>query len=192
MDFAAEGVDGIDIHGGMLSGKNYNYYTPFFITAGGGGSFALNNGGATPATAPLYYGMLFFERGINGTNSTIYPVSLNTSATIHAWSTVDGAGTQRLILVSRETKNPSGIVVANSASTASVCYLAAPSYSSTRGLKIFSNFAGTKYQSFDTSTTGAPTGTAGWDVLTPTDGSFTIPMGITQAAIVTFGVSTGC
>jgi hypothetical protein len=29
-------------------------------------------------------------------------------------------------------------------------------------------------------------------VLTPTDGSFTIPMGITQAAIVTFGVSTGC
>jgi hypothetical protein len=192
MNMAAEGVDGINIHGGMLAGKDYSYYTPFSITASGGGSFSLNNGASSPATAPLYYGMLFFERAINGGNSTIYPASLSMSTNINAWSTVDGAGTQRLILVSRETTNPSGIVVANSASTASVCYLTAPSYSSTRGLKIFSNFAGTKYQSFDTSTTGAPTGTAGWDVLTPTDGSFTIPMGITQAAIVTFGVSTGC
>jgi hypothetical protein len=105
---------------------------------------------------------------------------------------VDDAGTQRLILVSRETTNPTGVVVANSASTASVCYLTAPSYSSTRGLKFFSNFAGTKYQSFDTSTTGAPAGTVGWDVLTPSDGSFTIPIGVTQAAIVTFGVAKGC
>ncbi|MDX6456548.1 MAG: hypothetical protein QOE55_245, partial [Acidobacteriaceae bacterium] len=99
LNLAAEGVDGIDIHGGMLAGKNYNYYTPFFITAGDGGSFSLNNGGPSPATAPLYYGMLFFERAIIGTNSPIYPVSLKTCANVHAWSTVDDAGTLRLILV---------------------------------------------------------------------------------------------
>jgi hypothetical protein len=192
MNFASEGVDGIDIHGGLLAGTNYNYYTPFSITASGGGSFSLNNRGSLPATAPMYYGMLFFERAINGANSTIYPVSLSTSADIHAWSATDGAGTQRLILVSRDTTNSANVVVANSASTASVCYLTAPSYSSTRGLKIFSNFAGTRYQSFDTSTAGAPTGTVGWDVLTPGDGSFTIPIDVTEAAIVTFGVSTGC
>jgi hypothetical protein len=189
---AAEGVDGINVHGSMLAGSDYGYYTPFFITAGGGGSFSLNNRGSFPATAPIYYGMLFFARAINGANSTISPASVSTSENIDAWSTVDGAGTERLILVNRDIANGAQVVVAQSASTASVCYLEAPSYSSTSGLKIFSNFAGTRYQTFDTSTDGSPTGTVGWDVLTPNDGSFTIPIGATQAAIVTFGVSTGC
>jgi hypothetical protein len=192
LTFAAEGVDGINIHGGMLAGTDYNYYTPFFITAGGGGSFSLNNGGSFPATAPLYYGMLFFARAMNGANSTISPASVSTSANIDAWSAVDGAGTERLVLVNRDTANSASVVVARSASTASVCYLEAASYTSTRGLKVFSNFAGTTYQTFDTSTDGWPMGTVGWDVLTPNDGSFTIPIGPTQAAIVTFGASTGC
>jgi hypothetical protein len=191
-ELAAEGVDGINIHGGMLAGKGYNYYTPFFITAGGGGSFSLNNGGSFPATAPLYYGMLFFARATNGAHSTISRASVTTSANIDAWSTVDGAGTERLIMVNRDIANGAQVVVAQSASTASVCYLEAPSYSSTSGLKIFSNFEGTTYQTFDTSTDGSPTGTVGWDVLTPNDGSFTIPIGAAQAAIVTFGLSTGC
>jgi len=187
-ELAAEGVDGINIHGSMRSG----YYTPFSITAGGGGSFSLNNRGSSPATAPLYYGMLFFARAINGAHSTISAASIGTNANIDAWSTVDGASTERLIMVNRDTANGAQVVVAQSASTASVCYMEAPSYSSTSGLKIFSNFAGTTYQTFDTSTDGSPTGTVGWDVLTPNDGSFEIPIGPTQAAIVTFGVSTGC
>jgi hypothetical protein len=191
-ELAAEGVDGINIHGGMLAGKNSGQYTPFFITAGGGGSFSLNNRGSSPATAPLYYGMLFFARAINGAHSTISPATVSTSANIDAWSTVDGDGIVRLIMVNRDTTSGAQVVVAQSTSTASVCYLEAPSYSSTSGLKIFSNFAGTTYQTFDTSTDGSPTGTIGWDVLTPNDGSFEIPIGPTQAAIVTFGVSTGC
>jgi hypothetical protein len=192
MTLAAEGVDGINIHGGLLTGRGYNYYTPFFITAGGGGSFSLNNRGSSPATAPLYYGMLFFARAINGAHSIISPASISISANMDAWSTVDGAGTERLILVNRDTANGAQMVVAQNASTASVCYLQAASYKSTRGLKIFSNFAGTRYQTFDTSTDGSPTGAVGWDMLTAKDGSFTIPMGAAQAAIVTFGVSTGC
>jgi hypothetical protein len=136
--------------------------------------------------------MLFFARAINGAHSTISPASISTSANMDAWSTVDGAGTERLILVNRDTANGAQVVVAQNASTASVCYLQAASYKSTRGLKIFSNFAGTRYQTFDTSTDGSPAGAVGWDVLTAKDGSFTIPMGAAQAAIVTFGVSTGC
>jgi hypothetical protein len=185
---AAEGVDGINIHGGMLAGP----YTPFSITAAGGGSFSLNNRGSSPATAPLYYGMLFFARAINGAHSTISPASISTNANIDAWSTVDSASTERLIMVNRDIANGAQVVVAQTASTASVCYLEAASYSSTSGLKVFSNFAGTTYQTFDTSTDGSPTGMIGWDVLTPNDGSFEIPIGPTQAAIVTFGVSTGC
>jgi hypothetical protein len=186
--FATEGVDGINIHGGMLGGS----YTPFSITAAGGGSFSLNNRGTFTATAPLYYGMLFFARAMNGAHSTISPASISTNANIDAWSTVDGAGTERLIMVNHDIANGAHVGVAQKAPTASVCYLEAPSYGSTSGLKIFSNFAGTTYQTFDTSTDGSPTGTVGWDVLTPNDGSFTIPIGATQAAIVTFGVSTGC
>jgi hypothetical protein len=189
---AAEGVDGINIHGGMLAGKNAGQYLPFSITASGGGSFSLNNSGSRPATAPLYYGMLFFARSINGAHSTISPASISTSASIDAWSTVDGAGTERLLLVNRDIANGAQVVVTQSASTASVCYLQASSYKAMRGLKIFSNFAGTRYQTFDNSTDGSPTGAIGWDVLTPNNGSFTIPIGATQAAIVTFGVSTGC
>jgi hypothetical protein len=192
MTLAAEGVDGINLHGGMLAGRDYDYYTPFFITAGGGGSFSLKSRGSLPATAPLYYGMLFFARAIHGANSTISPASVSTSANIGAWSTVDSAGTERLILVNRDVANSAQVVVAQSSTAASVCYLEAPSYKSTRGLKIFSNFVGTSYQTFDISTDGSPTGSVGWDVLTPNDGSFTIPIGAPQAAIVTFGVSTGC
>ncbi len=136
--------------------------------------------------------MLFFARAIHGAHSTISPASVSTSANIDAWSTVDGTGTERLILLNRDIANTAQVVVSRSATIASVCYLEAPSYSSTSGLKIFSNFAGTTYQTFDTSTDGSPTGTVGWDVLTSSDGSFTIPIGATQAAIVTFGVSTGC
>jgi hypothetical protein len=136
--------------------------------------------------------MLFFARAIHGAKSTISPASVTTSANIDAWSTVDGTGTERLILLNRDIANSAHVVVSRSATIASVCYLEAPSYNSTGGLKIFSNFAGTTYETFDTSTDGSPTGTAGWDVLTPNHGSFTVPMDATQAAIVTFGVSTGC
>jgi hypothetical protein len=105
---------------------------------------------------------------------------------------VDGAGTERLILTNRDIVKSAQVVVAQSTSTASVCYLQAASYKSTSGLKIFSNLEGTKYQTFDSSTDGLPKGDVGWDVLAPADGYFTIPIGATQAAIVTFGVSTGC
>src|SRR3984885_8145013 len=94
-ELAAEGVDGINVHGGMLAGKNSGQYTPFFITARGGGTFRPNNPRSSPGPAPLYYGMLFFARAINGAHSTISPATISTNANIDAWSTVDGAGTAR-------------------------------------------------------------------------------------------------
>jgi hypothetical protein len=189
MNYAGEGVDGINVHGGLLA-SNYNYYTPFVITASGG-TFSLNNS-PNPATTPLYYGMLFSAKGISGSNTVMYPVTLSTSAAVHAWATVDGSGVQRMIVVNRDTTTSGNVIVTNAASTASVCYLSAPLLSSVSGLKIFANAAGTTYQSFDTSTTGAPSGTVGFDVLTPSGGQFTFPMTTAQAAIVKFGSSSGC
>jgi hypothetical protein len=196
MNYAAEGIDGINVHGGYLASALYTYYTPFAITTTGGvAPFSLASGVGGPAVGPLYYGMLFFQKALNGANATIYPVTLAltpSSANVQAWSTVDSGGVQRLLVVNRDTTNSGNVVIANGATTASACYLTAPSFSSTSGLQIFSNFAGTTSQSFDASTTGAPTGSIGWDVITPSAGSFTVPMGTAQAMILTFGSSTGC
>ena len=137
--------------------------------------------------------MLFFDTATQN-NAAIYPVTvtLNTpcsvsgwTACIQAWETKDTSGNYRLALVNLDQGNSGNVVVSNAASTASVCYLSAPSYSSTTGV----SFAG---QTFDGSTEGTIQGTAGYTTLRPRGGVFTIPMAITQAAIVRFGVSKGC
>lgn len=192
MDYASEGVDGINVHGTFLSGAFYNFYNPFSITAAGGGSFSLATvNGGQPAIAPLYDGMIFLQRALSGA-STMYPVTLATTAAVSAWSTVDSGSNQRLIVVNRDIANSGTMIVNSAATTASVCYLTAPSFTALSGVKVFSNAAGTTSQSFESSTTGAPTGTAGFDVLTPSTGQFTFPMTTAQAAIVKFGSSTGC
>jgi hypothetical protein len=195
MGYAAEGVDGLNVQGSYLSGANYTFYNPFSVTTPSGGTYSLATvNGGQPAIAPLYDGMIFFERAVSGA-STIYPVTLTltpSSAAVSAWSTVDGSNNQRLIVVNRDTTNSGNILVANAASTASVCYLSAPALSSLSGVQVFANAAGSTFQSFESSTTGAPTGTAGFDVLTPSAGSFTFPMTTAQAAIVKFGSWTDC
>lgn len=192
MNYAAEGVDGLNVQGSYLSGANYTFYNPFSITAVGGGVFNLSTvNGGQPAIAPLYDAMVFFQRATSGA-ATFYPVTLSTTAAVSAWSTVDSGSNQRLIVVNRDTTNSGNVIVANAASTASVCYLSAPAFSSLSGVQVFANAAGSTFQSFESSTTGAPTGSAGFDVLTPSAGSFTFPMTTAQAAIVKFGSSSGC
>jgi hypothetical protein len=192
MNLAAEGVDGINIQGSYLAGTSYTFYNPLSITVSGRGAFSLATvNGRNPAIAPLYDGMIFFERAISG-SAAIFPVSVSTSANVQAWSTLDGGNNQRLIVVNRETTKSGNIIVAGTATTASVCYLTAPAFSSLSGVQVFGNYAGTRFQSFESSTAGAPTGTPGFDVLTPSGGSFTFPMKTAQAAIVKFGSSSGC
>lgn len=194
MGLAADGVDGINLHGGYLAGSGYNYYTPVAITASGGGAYSLVNSGANAATQPLYYGMLFFEKAISG-GGPIYPVTLAltpSTANVSAWATVDSGNVTRLVVLNKDTTNSGNIVIANAASTASVCYLTGPALTSLKGVTVFANFANSTSQNFDTSTNGLPTGTVGFDVITPSAGSFTFPMGTAQAAILTFGSSTGC
>lgn len=188
MTLAQNTVDGVNIHGGYTGGSG-SYYDPFQITimAGSPNTFSIAD------IQPIYYGMLFFDTATQN-NAAIYPVTvtLNTPCSVsgwtgcmQAWETKDTSGVYRLALANLDQTNSGSVVVSNTATTASVCYLSAPSYTSNTGV----TFAG---QTFDGSTTGTIQGTASYTTLTPSGGVFTIPMAITQAAIVRFGASTGC
>jgi hypothetical protein len=188
MTMAQNTVDGINIHGGYTGGSG-SYYDPFqiTITAGTPNTFSIAD------IQPIYYGMLFFDTATQN-NAAIYPVTVTQNAACsqsgwqactQAWETKDTGGVYRLSLVNLDQVNSGNVVVSNAASTASVCYLSAPSWSSQTGI----TFAG---QTFDGSTTGTIQGTASYTTLTPSGGVFTIPMAVTQAAIVRFGASTGC
>jgi hypothetical protein len=188
MTMAQNTVDGINIHGGYTTGSG-SYYDPFQITLTAGTPNTFSVG----VIQPIYYGMLFFDRATQN-NAAIYPVKITLNrpcsvsgwtACIQAWETKDTSGNYRLALVNLDEVNAGNVVVSNPASTASVCYLSAPSYRSTSGVR----FAG---QTFDGSTDGTIQGTASYTTLTPSGGVFKIPMAITQAAIVRFGVSSGC
>jgi hypothetical protein len=188
MTMAQNTVDGVNIHGGYTTGSG-SYYDPFQITLTPGAPNRFSVG----AIRPIYYGMLFFDTATQN-NAAIYPVTVTLNkqcsvsgwtACIQAWETKDTSGNYRLALVNLDEADTGNVVFSNAASTASVCYLSAPSYTSTTGV----SFAG---QTFDGSRDGTIRGTATYKTLTPRGGVFTIPMGITQAAIVRFGVSSGC
>jgi hypothetical protein len=188
MTLAQNTVDGINIHGGYTGGSG-SYYDPFqiTITSGSPNTFSIAD------IQPKYYSMLFFDTATQH-NAAIYPVTVTLNkqcsqsgwqACVQAWETKDTSGNYRLSLVNLDQANSGNVVVSNAASTASVCYLSAPSFTSQTGI----TFAG---QTFDGSTTGTIQGTASYTTLTPSGGVFTIPMAVTQAAIVRFGVNSGC
>lgn len=188
MAWAQQGIDGVNFHGGYLTGDAV-YYDAFQVTqtAGTPNTFAVGE------INPLYYAMLFVDTATQN-NAAIYPVTATLNARcsvsgwtgcLQAWETKDTGGVYRLSLVNLDQVNSGNVVVSNAASTASVCYLSAPSFTSQTGV----TFAG---QTFDGSTTGTIKGTASYTTLVPSGGVFTIPMAVTQAAIVRFGASTGC
>jgi hypothetical protein len=150
MTLAQNTVDGINIHGGYTGGSG-SYYDPFqiTITAGSPNTFSIAD------IQPKYYSMLFFDTATQN-NAAIYPVTVTLNqqcsqsgwtACVQAWETKDTGGVYRLSLVNLDQNNSGNVVVANAASTASVCYLSAPSFTSQTGI----TFAG---QTFDGSTTG--------------------------------------
>jgi hypothetical protein len=180
---ASEGVDGINLHGSYLTsgGPAYNPFS-FTVNAGTHNTFTLD------AVNPIYYGMLAFQVA-TANSAKIYPVTLTTTAHVYAWATIDNTGTERLVIDNLDEANSGNVTVGNPASIASVCYLSNSAIPSYRGLAATTTFAG---QTFAGSKDGTIQGTASYTTLTPSAGVFSIPMAITQAAIVRFGVSTGC
>jgi hypothetical protein len=192
MSLAAEGLDGVNVHGNYLiapDGGKYSNYDPFFISVipGTPNRFVLDR------VTPIYYGMLFVKIATQN-NRELHPVSVATrqpcsnraqTNCIQAWETVDTRGIARLVVLNLDQRIAGNVRVSNPNTIASVCYLSAPSYGSTINV----SFAG---QTFDGSTTGKILGTPSYTVLRAHNGGFDIPLGVTRAAIVLLGASGGC
>jgi len=170
-EFANVGVDGVNFE---ASGQNYVY--PFYFTTTATGNTQTYQ---IAAITPLYYGMLLFQQATQH-GASLLPVTLDTTANLKCWPTVDSTGTYRLTLLNKD-ENQSGTVAVTMPgfSVATITWLTAPSYTSTSGVTLGG-------QTFDTSTDGTIQGTASTQTVEGTNGVFTIQMPVTSAALVVF------
>lgn len=170
-EYANVGVDGVNWETSNWS-KDYVQLFSFAIRKSGG-----TNSYALRAVNPLYYGLLFFQAG-TGNGARLLPVSLNTSANLSAWATVDQSGTLRLALINKDTSQTGSVAVTMPGyAHATILRLTAPSYTATTG----ASFAGQTIGS-----DGALHGSRAVDTVGSVDGVFHVPMSVTSAALLTF------
>lgn len=169
-EYANVGVDGMNWEASV------NYNNPFTFTT------TTSHGVSTYALSsinPVYYGMLLFQSA-TPQGAEFLPVSLSTTANLKAWATVDGTGTPRLVIINKdETATGSVSVNLPGFTQAQVLRLSAPSYQSPNGI----TFGG---QTMDGSQDGTIQGTQTVETYTSTNGTFQIPMPVTNAVLVTF------
>jgi len=170
-EYANVGVDGVNWE---TSSGNYDH--PFFFetaTTGGVTSYTLTS------VSPLYYGMLLFQQA-TANQSRLLPVTVQTTANLKCWPTVDSNGTNRLTILNKDELQ-SGIVMVTMPgySVATITRLTAPSYTSTTGVTLGG-------QTFDTSVDGTIQGTPSTETVEGNNGVFAIQMPVTSAALVVF------
>lgn len=170
-EYANVGVDGVNWE---TSSGNYDH--PFFFetaTTGGITSYTLTS------VSPLYYGMLLFQQA-TANHSSLLPATVDTTANLKCWPTVDSNGTHRLTILNKD-ETQSGAVAVNlpGYSVATISRLTAPSYTSTTGVTLGG-------QTFDTSVDGKIQGSPTTETVQGINGMFSIPMPVTSAALVVF------
>jgi len=127
----------------------------------------------------LYYGMLFFAQA-TGHQGRLLPVTLNTTANLKAWATLDPTNGEVNIAIINKDKSASGSVqlTVPGYKRGLVKRLLAPSFSATTGITISG-------QTFDGSQDGKPVGTEYGEFTTSENGMFEVSVGPTSAFLVT-------
>jgi hypothetical protein len=170
-EYSNVGVDGVN-----WETSTGNSDAPFTIETAGSGA---NTTYTLTSVTPLYYGMLFFQQA-TANHSSLLPVTVNTTANLKCWPTVDSNGTNRLTILNKdETQSGAVIVTMPGYNVATITWLTAPSFTSTSGV----TFGG---QTFDSSTDGNILGTPSTETVEGNNGVFAIQMPITSAALVVF------
>jgi hypothetical protein len=168
---ANAGVDGVNWE---ASDGNYNNPFPFLVTNSG-----TTNTYAISSINPMYYGLLMFQEAI-GSGAQLLPVNVVTPANLTAWATLPTGGTPRLVVLNKDETQTGNVQVSMPGyGHATVLRLTAPSYTSLDGV----TFAG---QTFDGSTDGTIQGTQSTETITGKNGTFTLAMAVTSAALVIF------
>jgi len=170
-EYANISVDGVNWE---TSGGNYDH--PFYFETsktGGVTSYTLTS------VSPLYYGMLLFQQA-TASGSRLLPVTVNTSANLKCWPTVDSKGTTRLTMINKDQSQSGTVLVTMPGSLeATVTRLKAPSLTSTSGVTIGG-------QTFDNSLDGKFQGEPATEIVEGVNGVFAIQMPVTSAALVVF------
>ena len=169
-EYVKAGVDGVNWHGNL----NCNYCTFGFDIANTGSK----NIYTLSKLSPLYYGMLLFQKAAaNG--AQLLPVSVQTTANIKVWATQDKNGTVHVIVINKDESFTGNVSISLPGyGTAQMTQLLAPSYQSPNGVTLGG-------QTFDGSIDGNMLGTPTSITLTPSKGTYTVPIQPTSAVLLT-------
>ncbi|WP_233810167.1 glycosyl hydrolase family 79 C-terminal domain-containing protein [Paraburkholderia sp. HP33-1] len=138
-----------------------------------------SNGYSIRTIQALYYGMLLFaEAAENG--SSLLPVTLNTSANLKAWSTLDPTtGKVNVLVINKDQQDYGNIsVTVPGFKSAAIERMRAPAFTSKSGITLGG-------QTFDGSVDGTPVGTKYAEVLTEQSSTFNVAIEPTSAVLVT-------
>jgi Glycosyl hydrolase family 79 C-terminal beta domain len=127
----------------------------------------------------LYYGMLFFAEA-TAHQGQLLPVTLNTSANLKAWATLDPTnGDVNIAIINKDiTASGSVQLTVPGYKRGLVKRLLAPSFSATTGITIGG-------QTFDGSQDGKPVGTGYGEFVRSQNGTFEVSVGPTSAFLFT-------
>ena len=172
-EYANAGVDGVN-----WETSSGNSDPPFYFETASDAS-GTNTTYSLTSVTPLYYGMLFFEEA-TANHSSLLPVTVNTTANLKCWPTVDANGTNRLTILNKdETQSGTVMVTMPGYNVATITWLTAQSFTSTSGVTLGG-------QTFDSSTDGNILGTPSTETVQGNNGVFAIDMPVTSAALVVF------
>ncbi len=170
-EYASLGIDGVNWF--ATSGNPDSPFQFSVTTSKGMNSYQL------ASVNPLYYGLLMFQIAV-GDGANLLPVTLSTEANLKAWATRPAGRNPRVAIINKDEAATGNVAVTMPGySSAVVLRLTAPSYESTSGV----TFAG---QTFDGSNDGRIRGTKTLEPIDAVNGIFSIPMGVTSAALVIF------
>jgi Glycosyl hydrolase family 79 C-terminal beta domain len=127
----------------------------------------------------LYYGMLFFAQA-TAHQGRLLPVTLNTSANLKAWATLDPTnGDVNIAIINKDTTASGSVqLTVPGYKRGLVKRLLAPSFSATSGITIGG-------QTFDGSQDGKAVGTGYGEFIRSQNGTFEVSVGPTSAFLLT-------
>jgi hypothetical protein len=203
-EYAKIGASGVNFHSNDWNSFNqwdayaaFHFYVPEAQFTSAYSHYSAADGVPAPAPVPpppgnqftsqyevreiqsLYYGMLFFAQA-TAHQGRLLPITLNTSANLKAWATLDPTnGDINIAIINKDTTASGSIqLTVPGYKRGLVKRLLAPSFSAIIGITIGG-------QTFDGSQDGKPVGTAYGEFTRSQNGTFEVSVGPTSAFLLT-------
>jgi hypothetical protein len=172
-------IHGWDIYGAFLFDVPENQYQASNTEAPLPEGASFTNEYSLRKVLPLYYGLLFFAQA-SSNQGKLLPLTLNTSANMKAWATLDQkTGYVNIAIINKDLKASGKLrITVPGYRFGTVKRMLAPSFSSRKGITI----AG---QTFDGSKDGKPLGKEYGEMVSLTNGVFEISAGPASAFLLT-------